>query len=67
MSKPIILITSASGRIGRELIARLAQTGQFTIRACIFSPDYGPAGNCPDPLTSPFSINPIPESTNWFP
>ena len=37
MSKPILLITSASGRIGRELIARLAQSQQFTIRACYFS------------------------------
>ncbi len=37
MSKPVILITSASGRIGRELIARLAQAGDFTIRACYYS------------------------------
>ena len=37
MSKPIVLITSAAGRIGRELIARLAQEGKFTIRACYFS------------------------------
>lgn len=37
MSKPIVLITSAAGRIGRELIARLAQNGKFTIRACYYS------------------------------
>ena len=37
MSKPVVLITSASGRIGKELIARLAQEGTFTIRACYFS------------------------------
>ncbi|MFK7800120.1 MAG: SDR family oxidoreductase [Anaerolineae bacterium] len=37
MSKPTVLITSAAGRIGRELIARLAQTQQFTVRACYFS------------------------------
>ncbi len=37
MSNPIVLITSATGRIGRELIARLAQANQFTIRACYFS------------------------------
>ena len=39
MSKPTVLITSASGRIGRELIARLAADGKFTIRACYFSDD----------------------------
>ncbi len=38
MSQPLVLITSASGRIGKELIARLAQAGGFTIRACSFSP-----------------------------
>ncbi len=37
MSKPTVLITSASGRIGRELIARLAQDGTFNIRACTYS------------------------------
>lgn len=37
MSKPIVLITSASGRIGRELIAKLVQSNEFTIRACYFS------------------------------
>lgn len=37
MSKPIVLITSATGRIGRELVARLAQQGEFTVRACYFS------------------------------
>ena len=37
MSKPVVLITSASGRIGRELIARLASAGDFTVRATSFS------------------------------
>lgn len=39
MSKPIVLITSASGRIGKELVALLAREGNFTIRACCFSMD----------------------------
>lgn len=37
MSKPIVLVTSASGRIGKELIALLSQDDNFTIRACCFS------------------------------
>ncbi|MFK8081940.1 MAG: SDR family oxidoreductase [Granulosicoccus sp.] len=37
MTKPIVLITSASGRIGKELVAQLSQEGRFTIRACCFS------------------------------
>ncbi len=37
MPQPIVLITSASGRIGRELVALLAKGGKFTIRACCFS------------------------------
>jgi uncharacterized protein YbjT (DUF2867 family) len=37
MSKPIALITSASGRIGKELIAQLSQDGSFRVRACCFS------------------------------
>ncbi len=37
MPKPIVLITSASGRIGKELVAQLAQEGTFTVRACCFS------------------------------
>jgi len=37
MAKPIVLITSASGRIGRELVALLAADGSFTVRACCFS------------------------------
>ena len=39
MSKPVVLITSATGRIGRELVARLAAADQFTVRACSFSPE----------------------------
>ncbi len=37
MTKPIVLITSASGRIGKELIALLRQDGTFKVRACCFS------------------------------
>ena len=37
MSNPVVLITSATGRIGRELVAKLSQQGQFTVRACYFS------------------------------
>ncbi len=37
MSKPIILITSASGRIGKELVALLSKNDTHTIRACCFS------------------------------
>lgn len=39
MNTPIVLITSASGRIGKELVALLARDGAFTIRACCFSMD----------------------------
>lgn len=38
MSKPVVLITSASGRIGKELVALLAHAGEFSVRACSFSP-----------------------------
>lgn len=37
MPKPIVLITSASGRIGKELLALLKKDGTFTVRACCFS------------------------------
>ena len=37
MSKPVVLITSATGRIGKELVARLARSGEFTVRACYHS------------------------------
>ena len=37
MAKPIALVTSASGRIGKELVALFAKEGTFTIRACCFS------------------------------
>ena len=39
MPKPIVLITSATGRIGKELVARLAQEKTFIVRACYFSQD----------------------------
>lgn len=37
MTKPILLVTSASGRIGKELIAQISAAGSHTIRACCFS------------------------------
>ena len=37
MSLPTILVTSATGRIGKELIARLARERAFIIRAASFS------------------------------
>ncbi|WP_166418103.1 NAD(P)H-binding protein [Cochlodiniinecator piscidefendens] len=39
MSKQVVLVTSATGRIGRELVARLAANADFTVRACYFSDD----------------------------
>lgn len=39
MSKPTVLITSATGRIGKELVATLARDDDFTVRACSFNPD----------------------------
>jgi len=35
--KPMVLVTSATGRIGKELVARLAKDDQFVVRACWFS------------------------------
>ncbi len=37
MDKPTVLITSASGRIGKELVARMAAEAAFNIRACSHS------------------------------
>ena len=42
MSKPVVLITSATGRIGKELVARLAKENNFIVRACYFSEDKAP-------------------------
>jgi uncharacterized protein YbjT (DUF2867 family) len=39
MSKPVVLITSATGRIGKELIARLAKENKFIVRAAYYSKD----------------------------
>ncbi|MEH6444837.1 MAG: NAD(P)H-binding protein [Oceanospirillaceae bacterium] len=39
MTTPVVLITSASGRIGKELVALLAASKKFTVRACYFSDD----------------------------
>ncbi len=39
MTKQTVLITSATGRIGKELVARLAKSNEFIIRACYFSDD----------------------------
>jgi len=38
VSKPVVLLTSATGRIGRELLARLSADGTFAVRACSFTP-----------------------------
>lgn len=35
----VFLITSATGRIGKELVARLATNDAFAVRACYFSDD----------------------------
>ncbi|MFK7858286.1 MAG: NAD(P)H-binding protein [Granulosicoccus sp.] len=43
MNRPTVLITSASGRIGKELVALLSREGSFTIRACCFSMDKADA------------------------
>ena len=37
MSKLTVLITSATGRIGKELVALLSNYDAFTVRACYFS------------------------------
>lgn len=37
MSKDTVLITSASGRIGKELVSLLSKNDNLTIRACCFS------------------------------
>lgn len=37
MTKMTVLITSATGRIGKELVARLAKDKGITVRACYFS------------------------------
>ncbi|WP_299030874.1 NAD(P)H-binding protein [uncultured Sulfitobacter sp.] len=39
MTKQTVLITSATGRIGKELVARLGAAGKFNVRACYFSDD----------------------------
>lgn len=36
MAGPLVLVTSASGRIGKEVIARLKSSGKFTIRAAMY-------------------------------
>jgi uncharacterized protein YbjT (DUF2867 family) len=38
MSKEIVLVTSASGRIGKEVVARLSKWDKFIVRACCHSP-----------------------------
>ena len=38
MAGPVVLVTSASGRIGKEVIARLKSSGKFTVRAALHSP-----------------------------
>jgi NADPH:quinone reductase-like Zn-dependent oxidoreductase len=34
-----VLVTSAPGRIGKELVALLAKSGKFTVRAAAFTPE----------------------------
>jgi len=41
MAGPVVLVTSASGRIGKEVIARLKSLGRFTVRAAVHSPAKG--------------------------
>jgi len=38
MKLPIALVTGSNGRIGKEVIARLAQSGRFTVRATVHNP-----------------------------
>ena len=38
MSKPTVLVTSSTGRIGKELVALLAKGGQFIVRAAVNTP-----------------------------
>merc|ERR1712180_23847 len=33
MSRPVVLVTSATGRIGKEVVARLCKSGKVTVRA----------------------------------
>jgi len=41
MARPVVLVTSASGRIGKELLARLGRSGRFTVRAASHSEAKG--------------------------
>jgi len=41
MAGPVVLVTSASGRIGKEVIARLKSLGRFTVRAAMHNPAKG--------------------------
>eukprot|EP00929_Paragymnodinium_shiwhaense_P028160 TRINITY_DN16390_c0_g1_i1.p1 TRINITY_DN16390_c0_g1~~TRINITY_DN16390_c0_g1_i1.p1 ORF type:complete len:325 (-),score=79.63 TRINITY_DN16390_c0_g1_i1:124-1098(-) len=38
---PVALVTSATGRIGKEVVARLAQGGKFKVRAALHNPEKG--------------------------
>jgi uncharacterized protein YbjT (DUF2867 family) len=37
--KRVVLVTGATGRIGKELVARLAKAGGFHVRAALHNPD----------------------------
>jgi len=39
--KPIVLVTSATGRIGKEVVARLSKGGKFYVRAALHNVDKG--------------------------
>eukprot|EP01065_Artemidia_motanka_P045906 TRINITY_DN683_c0_g1_i3.p1 TRINITY_DN683_c0_g1~~TRINITY_DN683_c0_g1_i3.p1 ORF type:complete len:425 (+),score=207.84 TRINITY_DN683_c0_g1_i3:74-1348(+) len=37
--KPVVLVTSATGRIGKEVVARLAKSKKFVVRAAAHNPE----------------------------
>eukprot|EP01062_Namystynia_karyoxenos_P054808 TRINITY_DN4536_c0_g1_i3.p1 TRINITY_DN4536_c0_g1~~TRINITY_DN4536_c0_g1_i3.p1 ORF type:complete len:389 (+),score=167.70 TRINITY_DN4536_c0_g1_i3:101-1168(+) len=38
-AKPVVLVTGATGRIGKEVVAHLAKGKDFVVRACSHNPD----------------------------
>ena len=61
----IVLVTSATGRIGKEVVARLAKNGDFTVRAAAHNPEkaeylkgLGAAEIVPFDLTDPATWGP---------
>ena len=41
-NKPTVLVTSATGRIGKEVVARLASRGDVRVRAAVYTPSKAP-------------------------